>query len=142
MKFCLITVKHGGVVLGNGANQLAAGGKEPDVSSHCCFIAARPRPKGASPGHPSSPLGYGKPIIGCSSQNSCPDTAPAGASPFDGGCCMQEGTAMQPGSVVSVLVCCLQILSKHSRRFPFHQSWEAWIDFQPVIGLLPLWDQN
>lgn len=55
---------------------------------------------------------------------------------------MQEGIAMQPSSVVFVLFCCLQILSKHSRYFPFHQSWEAWIDFQPVIGLLPPWDQN
>lgn len=63
-------------------------------------------------------------------------------SSFDEGCFVQQGIALQPRTVVFVMSCCLQIRSKHSRYFPFHQSWEAWIDFQPVIGLLPPWDQN
>lgn len=66
---------------GTSANQLAAGGKEPDISSHWCFVAAHPQATlgVAPPEHPSSSLSYRKPITGQSSQNSCPDTAPADA---------------------------------------------------------------
>lgn len=101
-----------------------------------------PPPVTASAEHPSCALSYRKPITGQAPKIAAPTQPLPAPLSFDEGCFTQEGIAMQPRSVVSVLFCCLQILSKHSRYFPFHQSWEAWIDFQPVIGLLPLWDQN
>lgn len=121
---------------GTSAKHLAAAGKEPKTQ-----VTFKETTQGRLLQSIPCPVLATELLPGHRSQNRCPDPALAGAfilwRMLHAG-----GNYRQPSFVLFVLFCCLQILGKHSRYFPFHQSWGAGIDFQPVIGLLPPWDQN